>query len=112
MSRELSLVTPVFQDGRLQTISGNAIQRLIDMNNNFDAVVCFIVSGSTTYAADDRRVIHDSPPWGLRTGRWPAAMECLITFISRLDTTLLMDYCKRYSGHMDVKNTATMTGRR
>jgi hypothetical protein len=86
----------VFQHGRLQAISGDAIQRFVDMNNNFDVVVYFIVGGSRTYAADDRRVIHGSPPWGLRTGGWPVAMECLIKVIRHIASTLLRDYCKQY----------------
>ena len=109
MSRELSFVRSywkrtelcredpfIFQDGRLQAISGNVIQRFVYMNNNFNIIVYFIVGGRMTYGVNDRRVIQGSPPWGLRTGAWPVAMECLITIIRRVDGTLLTAYCKRY----------------
>jgi hypothetical protein len=49
-----------------------------------------------TYGANDRRVIHGSPPWRLRTGGWLVAMKCLITVIRGIDGTLLIAYCKRY----------------
>jgi hypothetical protein len=52
----------IFQDGCLQAISGNAIQCLIDMNDDFDIIEWFIVSGNMAYGADDRRVSHGSPP--------------------------------------------------
>jgi hypothetical protein len=88
--------TLVFQNGRLQALSGNAIQRFIDMNNYFDTVVYFIVGGNSTYGANDLRVIHGSPPWGLHTVGWPVAMNCLITVIRGVDSTLFMDYYKQY----------------
>jgi hypothetical protein len=58
----------IFQDSRFQTISGNAIQCCIDMNNNFAIIVYFMVNGNRTGSANDRRVILGFPPWGLRTG--------------------------------------------
>jgi hypothetical protein len=54
--------TGIFQNHRLQPASGNTIQGVIDVNNDFNTLDRFIVRANTAGCANAKRVDQGSPP--------------------------------------------------